>query len=102
MRYNKRVTFIKLGTPVYDQETGDYIDGEPEETTKPADVYQTSEKLQKLIYDGIRQDAITIQLQNKYTKVFDMIRYDGRLYRVDTRKRCRTKELLLCTEYGGG
>jgi hypothetical protein len=101
MRYDKRVTFIKLGTPAYDPATGDYIDGEPEETTKPADVYQTSEKLQKLIYDGIRQDAITIQLQNKYTKAFDMIRYDGRLYRVDTRKRCRTKELLLCTEYGG-
>ncbi len=101
MRYDKRVTFIKFGTPVYDPATGDYTDGEPEETTKPADVHQTSEKLQKLIYDGIRQDAITVQLQNKFTKAFDAIRYDDRLYRVDTRKRCRTKELLLCTEYGG-
>lgn len=98
MRYNDRITFVKDEDVLYDETTGNYVEGEPTETTVPASVQDTRTQTMMLVYGEIRQGSLTIQIQGRYTDLFDRIKVDGKRYRVDYRRRLGTKETFVVSE----
>ena len=98
MRYDKRITFLLRGGKTYDESTGDYTRAEDTKTVVPASVIDTRTSTMELVYGEIRQGSLTIQLQKHYEDPFDLILYDGNEYRVDFRRKLRTKETLIVSE----
>lgn len=98
MRFDKEVIFIKKGEKVYDRNTGDYNTGEPVRTPVLASVNDTGINTLNIVYGNVKQDSITVTLQNHYEDAFDLIEFEGRPYRVDRRIRLRVKDSFVCSE----
>lgn len=98
MRYDTPVYFQRLASGEYDPSTGNYADDTAEETLRYASVMNTGEEQQKLVYDGPKQDSLTIQLQNHYKKPFDRIRVGEKIYKADFSRPLRTKHTFIVSE----
>ena len=97
MRYDTPIYFVKKTKGVY-QDNGDWSDGTEELTKVMASVYDTNTEMVKLLYGELKQGTKTIHIQNHYTKDFDLIRLDGKDYRVDARRELRHKEVFTVSE----
>ncbi len=93
MRFDTPVSFVK-NTDTYDASTGDYTTTS-EETIRYASVDATTERMMTLVYGGVKQDSITIRLQNHYEADFDEIKVGGKAYRVDYRSPKRVKDVFV-------
>lgn len=98
MRYDTPIYFQKSTGEQYNAETGDYDAGQTEETLKFASVVGTTENMQQLIYGQLRQNSLTVSLQNKYTGTFSTIRIGDKVYAVDYHKDHRQKQTLVLSE----
>lgn len=99
MRYDRKVTFRKYRPGAYNSTTGNYepstIDYSDE---RSAAVTGTSRKYMELLYGKIREDSVTIHLQNQYSRPFDRIIIDEVPYQADLTRNLRTKQIIVCTE----
>lgn len=98
MRYDTPIYFQKITHGEYDPETGNYADNTVEEIMRYASVMDTGTEMLKLVYDGPKQDSLTIQLQNLYQEPFDHIRVGEKVYQADFSRRLRTKHTFVVSE----
>lgn len=98
MRYDTPIYFQALPERVYDEETGDYTTPEPVEDMRFASVQDTSEAHMNLIYGGIRQGSLIIQIQNHYLNPFQYIRIGSKRYQVDSVRKQRFKHVFVVSE----
>lgn len=98
MRYDTPIFFQRVIQGEYDASTGNYADPIIEETKKYASVMNTGTETLRIIYGELRQDALTIQLQNHYNEAFDRIRVGRRIYVVDYSRKFKTKHVFVASE----
>ena len=98
MRYATPIYFVKETEPVYDYETGDYIDGEPIKDELWANVSDTGTERMQLIYGDLKQGAITVRIVGKYDKEFDYIEVEGKKYNVDAFRTFRNDQAFNLSE----
>ena len=98
MRYDKQIFFVKETEPVYDYDTGDYVDGEPIKDELWANVSDTGTERMQLIYGALKQGAITVRIQGEYDEVFDYIQIDGKKYKVDAFRTFRNDQAFNLSE----
>ena len=98
MRYSVPIYFVKETEPVYDYETGDYVDGEPIKHEAWANVSDTGTERMQLIYGALKQGAITVRIVGKYDKEFDYIEVEGKKYNVDAFRTCRNDQAFNLSE----
>ena len=98
MRYSVPIYFVKETEPVYDYETGDYVDGEPIKDELWANVSDTGTERMQLIYGALKQGAITVRIQGKYDEAFDYIQVDGKKYNVDAFRTFRNDQAFNLSE----
>ena len=83
MRYDKPIFFQHTIPGEYNPITGNYDDGTIIEQKRYASVTDTGTQMLTLVYNSIKQGSLTIRLQRPYTKPFNNIRVDDKVYRVD-------------------
>lgn len=98
MRYDTPIFFQKTEPGAYDPKTGNYGNDQVVETKALASVMDTSTKTMQLLYGSIKQGSLTIHLQNHYTDIFDKIKIDNKVYRVDYSRKLRTKHVFVLSE----
>ena len=98
MRYDTPVFFCRRGEMTYDADTGDYIEGKPSEDKRLASVMDTRQETMQLVYGEIRQDSLTVQIQNHYKRVVDYVRIGDKKYRVDYQRKLRFKHTFILSE----
>lgn len=95
MRYDTPIIFRKQ-TRTYDATTGNYNVSNTD-TTVYASVDGTRQTVQTLVYGGVMQGSITVQLQNHYDDEYDQIVVNGKPYKVDYRDPKRVKDVFVLT-----
>lgn len=98
MRYDTPIYFQRVIPGEYNPNTGNYGKDDIRETLKYASVMDTGTEMMRLVYDGLKQGSLTIQLQNHYTEPFDRIRVGKKLYSVDFSRKLRTKHTFVVSE----
>lgn len=98
MRYGTPVYFQKVTSGEYDPSTGNYADDTVEEALRYASIMDTGTDMLKLVYDGPKQDSLTIQLQNHYEEPFNRIRVGEKEYSVDFSRKLQTKHVFVVSE----
>ena len=98
MRFDTPIYFVKNAEMVYDETTGDYVTGEPEETKRFADITDTGANALQLVYGELRQGSKTVRIQEAYTEPFDRIRIGEDLYKVDFTRTLRSKQTFIVSE----
>lgn len=98
MRYDTPVYFQRITTGAYDPSTGDYGPDGATETEVWASVLPTQRETLRLLYGELRQDSVTIHIQNRYEGLFDRVRIGNKVYRVDSRRGFRVKESFVLSE----
>lgn len=93
MRYNQKVTFRVLSDTY--GEDGNYTTTTASETVVYASIDATRQDVMTLVYGGVVQDSLTIQLQNHYDDAFDDIVIDGKAYKVDYRNPKKVKDVFV-------
>lgn len=101
MRYDTPVYFQEITPGKYNPETGDYKEDTIQETKRMASVVNTGEETLKLLYGSLKQDSLTIQLQNHYNAPFSRIRIGEAIYQVDVSRKLRVKHTLIVSEVQG-
>lgn len=101
MRYDTPVYFQEITLGKYDPETGDYKEDTIQETKRLASVVNTGEETLKLLYGSVKQDSLTIQLQNHYNAPFSRIRMGEAIYQVDVSRKLRVKHTFIVSEVQG-
>lgn len=97
---------MRFDTPVYFQTyedaynalTGDYSEEKVSEVEVYASVTQTGTETLKLVYGDIRQNSLTVRLQNHYRDAFERIRVGDKTYRVDVSRKLPTKQTFIVSE----
>ena len=98
MRYDTKVYFQKTIPGEYNPLTGNYSEDTTAEELKYAAVSSTSIEMLKLVYGNIKEESLTIHLQNPYKKEYDHIRIGDKIYKVDYIRNLRTKQILIAKE----
>lgn len=98
MRFDTPVFFLSSKKGEYDPDTGNYKPDTVEETMCWASVTETRVDTLNLIYGEIKQACYTVRLQNTYGKPVYRIRIGDKLYKVDYRRRLRTKDIFVVSE----
>lgn len=98
MRYDIPVYFQKIISGEYDPSTGNYADDTIEETVRHASVMNTGDEKLNLVYDGVKQGSLIVQLQNHYDGSFSRIRIGEKRYSVDSERKLRTKHVFVVSE----
>lgn len=98
MRYDTPVYFQEITPGKYNPETGDYKEDTIQETKRLASVVNTGEETLKLLYGSVKQDSLTIQLQNHYNAPFSHIRIGEAIYQVDVSRKLRVKHTFIVSE----
>ena len=98
MRYDTPVFFCKAQGKTYNYETGDYDTGVVNEVMRHASVENTRADTLHFVYGEMKQDSITIHLQNHYEEPFDHIRIKDKRYKVDYTRRLRVKQAFIVSE----
>ena len=100
MRYDTPVFFQRVLPGEYDSKTGNYAADQVTEVQKMASVMDTRAEIMQIVYGGIRQGSVTVQLQNHYQKPFDRIRIGNTNYKVDYTRKLRVKQTFILSEVG--
>lgn len=98
MRYDTPVYMQSITNGEYDPKTGNYGEEQVKETLLLASVMDTKAELLTLVYGGIRQGSLMIQVQNSSDKEVDRIRIGEKLYRIDYERKLRTKQTFVVSE----
>ena len=98
MRYDTPVYFCKVTDQGYNYDTGDYDDGHVVEDIRHASVENTRDETLHFVYGEMRENSMTIRLQNHYQKPFDYIRIKNKRYKVDYIRRLRVKQAFVVSE----
>ena len=98
MRYDTPIFFQRVLPGEYDPTTGNYADDQVTEVRKMASVMDTRAEIMQIVYGGIRQGSVTVQLQNHYQKPFDRIRIGNTTYGVDYTRKLRVKQTFILSE----
>lgn len=98
MRYDTPIFFQRVLPGEYDSKTGNYAADQVTEVRKMASVMDTRAEIMQIVYGGIRQGSVTVQLQNHYQKPFDRIRIGNTTYRVDYTRKLRVKQTFILSE----
>lgn len=98
MRYDTPIYFQTLTQGEYDPATGNYDEDNISEEKRNASVMDTGTETMKMIYGDIREGTLSIQLQNHYDKPFDQIRVGEKIYKVDFRRKLKTKQIFVISE----
>jgi len=80
MRFNKRITFVTDSESYYDPIIGDYVEGEKQKDTVPANINKTSAEQSKQLFGEIDTIMIIARTQRPYNKHFDYIEIDSKPY----------------------
>lgn len=102
MRFDIPIYFQLITAGEYDKNTGDYAEDTVTEAMRWASVTNTGAQTLKLIYGDIKQESLTVRLQNPYTYPFDSIRIGDKIYRVDFSRKLRPKQTFIVSEVLGG
>ena len=81
MRFDKAIYFQKT-SETYDETTGDYIENEPFEELRYADITDAGVNTLQIIYGSIKEAGVVIRLQQPYSKPFDYIRIENKRFKV--------------------
>lgn len=98
MRYDTKIELVRLDPGEFNPETGNYDGATETKTSRYASVMDTRAEMVKLVYGSLKQGSLTIHIQNHTDIVFDQIEVRGRRYKVDFRRRLRTKESFIVSE----
>lgn len=98
MRYDKEIYFVKEGKSTYDEETGNYDTESASKEAVMASIIDTKEEKLQLLYNGPKQGALTIHIQNYYMDPYDYIEIGGKKYRVDEARKLRVKHSFFVSE----
>ena len=98
MRYDTPIYFQRILPGEYDPKTGNYATDQITEVRKMASVMDTRAEIMQIVYGGIRQGSVTVQLQNHYQKPFDRIRIGNTTYKVDYTRKLRVKQTFILSE----
>lgn len=98
MRYDKQIFFRRTLEGEYDESTGDYGAPAIEEHGRLADVQPTGTETMMRVFGQIRQDSVTVHIQEGFTAPFDCIRIGDVLYQVAFRRKLRAKETFVLRE----
>lgn len=98
VRYDTPIFFRRVLPGEYDPTTGNYADDQVTEVRKMASVMDTRAEIMQIVYGGIRQGSVTVQLQNHYQKPFDRIRIGNTTYKVDYTRKLRVKQTFILSE----
>lgn len=98
MRYDTPIFFRRVLPGEYDSKTGNYAADQVTEVRKMASVMDTRAEIMRIVYGGIRQGSVTVQLQNHYQKPFDRIRIGNTTYKVDYTRKLRVKQTFILSE----
>lgn len=93
MRFDKPVRFVKRDT-VYNYDTGNHDAVDDVVVEVYANVTNQSEKRMALAYGAIKEDSLTVRLQNHYQEPFDHLLIDGQKYRMDSQRLHRRYHVL--------
>ena len=63
MRYDTPIFFQRVLPGEYDPTTGNYADDQVTEVRKMASVMDTRAEIMQIVYGGIRQGSVTVQLR---------------------------------------
>ena len=102
MRYDTPIYFQKVTQGKYDPTTGDYGEDAIRETCVMASVMDTRTETMQVVYGSIKQGSKTIHIQNHYDKLYDSIRIDNKIYRVDYSRTFRNKHSFIVHEVQKG
>lgn len=97
MRFDTPIFFQKIKTE-YDASTGNHTETVESEVKRFASVTNAGAETLNLIYGQIKQGSFVVRLQNHYTEPFDRIQIGEKLYRADTEKRFRCKQVFIVSE----
>lgn len=98
MRFKTPIYFQRVTPGEYDKTTGDYAPDTHVETKRYASVTNTGTETLNLVYGELKQDSLTIRLQNHYSEPFDRIRIGEKYYRVDVTRLLRNKQTYIVSE----
>ncbi len=101
MRYNIPLFFVKEGRKQYDPDLGIWTTGESVRTKKYGNITHMSAERQRAVFGDVKSDRYVVRLQRAYTKAYDFIEIDGKVYTVDTERCQSSKQSLVVTENGG-
>lgn len=91
MRFDDETYFVKQGEGRYDPNTGNYLVSDDVKTLVWANVNDQGEQRLNMLYGGIKQDALTIRIRNRYEQPFDYIEFNGKKYSVDLKRTFKNK-----------
>ncbi|UNT92609.1 MULTISPECIES: hypothetical protein [Allobaculum] len=98
MRYDTKIELVRSDPGHFNPDTCNYEDRAETKTALYASVMDTRAEMLKLVYGSLKQGSLTIHIQNHTDIVFDQIEVRGRRYKVDFRRRLRTKESFIVSE----
>ena len=98
MRYDKEIYFEKLNPGKLNEETGNDDEVVAVSTLDWASIMNTSDDTKQLVYGNIKQQALTIQIQNVFVGAFDRIRFNGKYYRVGSERTLGLKQTFIVSE----
>ena len=98
MRYDKEVAFRLVTQGAYDEATGNYSDGSEAVVKKLASVMDTKATMLQVVYGQLRRGSLTVSLPCHLDGEFTDVLIDGVPYRVDARRRLRTKDVFIVSE----
>lgn len=82
MRYDDRMTFIKLGEEVYDPETSTFIQSDEELDTVACHVSDLGFERSMAIFGDYKKGRKVVRLENPYIESYDRVEYRGKLWHV--------------------
>lgn len=98
MRYDTPIYFQRITQGEYDPDTGNYGEDVIQENMVFASVMDTGANTMTLVYGNVKEESLTIQLQNHYQEAFDQIRIENKIYRVDFSRKLRVKQTFVVSE----
>ena len=101
MRFDTPVYFQRVISGDYDATTGDYGPDVVHETQVYASVTNTGTAKLNLVYGALKQDSLTVRLQNHYNMPYDRLRIGNALYNVDMSRKLRNKHTFIVSSNGG-
>lgn len=87
MRYDTPIFFQQVKSGELNVDSGNYDEDIVTEEKCFASVASTGTETLRLVYNGIKQESLTIKLLRPYKKPFDRIRIGAKIYTVDLSKR---------------
>lgn len=91
MRYDKKICFVKASSePVYNEETGNYDDAEPQREWTACLISDMGEEMMNLLFGKVVSGAKTIALPGNVHTSCDYIEDgEGNRYQVELRQEAR-------------